>query len=73
MNPMKLARYEKGVSLAQVSEATGLSPSSLSRYERGVVLPSASAARLLADYYGVSVARLLGLEPREPNGDPVAA
>lgn len=62
MNAIKLARYEAGQRLGDVAKATGIDRTALSRYESGDRMPTAENAKALADYYGVSVAELLGLK-----------
>lgn len=64
MNRLKLLRYERGADLGEVAEATGLTRQTLGRLERGdTTHPSAATAKALADFYGMTVAELLGVEP----------
>ena len=66
MNRLKLLRYERGVDLTEVAEATGVTRQTLGRWEAGsTVQPNASTAKAIADYYGITVAELLGVEDRE--------
>ena len=62
MNAVKLARYEKGETLTAVADATGIAVSTLSGYENDLRVPTAEKAKVLADYYGVTVVELLGLK-----------
>lgn len=52
-------RYERGETLEQVAEGTGLSVAMLSRMERGERLPSAESVRALAKHFGVSYENLM--------------
>lgn len=68
MNRLKLLRYERGVELTEVAEAVGVNRQTLGRLEAGsTVQPNASTAKALADYYGLTVAELLGVDqlPKE--------
>lgn len=51
-------RAARGVSLRQLGAETGLSATLLSQVERGVTDPSLKSLRVLADYFGQSVATL---------------
>jgi transcriptional regulator with XRE-family HTH domain len=63
VNRYRLMRFERGLTLDQLSEATGVSPRTLLRLERDQTMPAATTAKALADFYGLTVAELLGLEP----------
>jgi transcriptional regulator with XRE-family HTH domain len=67
MNSFRLARYEAGLSVADVASKVGVSEKMIGQYERGEATPRAATAKALADVYEVSVRQLLGIEP--PNGD----
>ena len=58
---MKELRLERGLSLRQVEQATGISNQNLSRWERNEVMPSVDACVLLAKFYGVSIEELIGI------------
>ena len=60
MSRLKLMRYSAGLTIAQVVERTGISERTLYRLENGA-RPSPAAAKALADFYGVTVADLLGV------------
>ncbi|TQM96310.1 XRE family transcriptional regulator [Ornithinimicrobium humiphilum] len=51
-------RTNRNLSLRDLGSATGLSATLLSQIERGVTQPSLKSLRLLADYFGQSVADL---------------
>jgi transcriptional regulator with XRE-family HTH domain len=61
-------RVERGLSLAAVAAATGLSASSLSLTENGKSDITFGRLRRLIDYYGVTFPELL---PEPPPADPV--
>ena len=62
MNRWELIRFEKGFTHRQVAEGSGVSLSTVIRLERNGQKPGAGTVKALADFYGVSVADLLGLE-----------
>lgn len=63
MNRLRLLRFERGLKMEDVAEGTGLTRQTLRRLESGETgEPSAATAKALADFYGVSVSDLLGLE-----------
>lgn len=55
---IRMLRHERGVTLADVAEATGLSVALLSRLERGQRNPTPESAAQLAAYFAVPVHRL---------------
>lgn len=66
MNRYERLRYEKGATIGDVAKATGRARSTLRELETSDdPRPSAPTAKALADFYGISVAELLGLEPME--------
>jgi transcriptional regulator with XRE-family HTH domain len=69
MNRITLLRYERGLSRAQVSRVVGISAKQLGLIERGAAVPRPATAKALANFYDVTVAELLGVEP---NGEAVA-
>lgn len=61
-NRLKKLRKEKGVSLDDLSKATGIPKTSLSEYETGPRAPRTTKTwDILADYFGVSTAYIMGL------------
>ena len=56
-------RWARGMSSRRVSEYCGMSHGMVGFYESGMKEPKASALITLADFYGVSVDYILGLEP----------
>lgn len=64
----ELAR-NKGKSLKEISEETGILYPTLSGYNQGIRTPKKENAIKLADYFGVSVAYLLGLENMDSKRD----
>lgn len=62
MNRIKELRKNKGVTVKELSEIIGISQSMLSNYENGNSEPRDKETwRKLADYFGVSVAYVMGL------------
>lgn len=53
---------ENGKTLKEISEETGIGYSTIGNYNQGSRIPKTENAFILADYFGVSVAYLLGLE-----------
>lgn len=69
-NRIRELRAEKGVTLTELEGSTGLSTSAVSQYENGNRKPKIEAWQKLADYFGVSVGYLQGIEERfEPTSD----
>lgn len=48
--------------LTEISQETGISYSTLGNYNQGTRTPNAKNAQILADYFGVSIPYLLGLD-----------
>ena len=66
MNRIKLMRYERGLTRSAVAEDAGVPERTLRAIESGeTAQPSAPHAKALADFYGVTVAELLGIDQRE--------
>lgn len=59
---LKGLRAEKGITLIQLSQQTGISKSALSNYELGVQIPSAQVIVILSKFFNVSADYLLGLK-----------
>ena len=63
-NRIRELRTEKNISQAQLASDTGISQQSLSFYEKGSRKPKIEAWQKLADYFGVSVGYLQGIEDK---------
>jgi transcriptional regulator with XRE-family HTH domain len=63
---IRTMRQQRGISLDQLAERTGLTKSYLSKVERGLSVPSISTALKVADSFAVTVGQLLGQE-QEPD------
>lgn len=57
----ELAR-NKGKSLKEISKETGIGYSTIGNYNQGSPIPNSKNAYILANYFGVSISYLLGLE-----------
>lgn len=55
-------RDEKGLNDYRVSKAVGISAASLSDWKHGKSTPKADKLQRLADYFGVSIKYLMGLQ-----------
>ena len=53
---------ESGKKLTEISSATDIAYPTLSGYNQGIRQPKKGNAQKLADYFGVSVAYILGLD-----------
>lgn len=53
---------ESNKSLTEISRETGISYSTLGNYNQGTRTPKKKNAKILADYFGVSIPYLLGLD-----------
>lgn len=67
MNRFEQMRYERGLTLGDVAEGTGLTRQTVRAVEHltGDDRPTAPTTKALADFYGTSVAELLGLETQD--------
>lgn len=63
-NRIRELRLEKGVSLDQMSNGTGLNRATINNYENGKTEPKLKTWLKLANYFGVSVGYLQGIEER---------
>ena len=68
MNNLKLLRKKKRLTLMKLSKELGLPDSTLSQYENGRRQISIGKAKRLAEYFGVSVGYLLGLDTPAKDG-----
>ena len=59
-NQVKILRKAANKTMKELSEETGIGLSSISNYENGYSNPKRENANILAEYFGVSVAYLLG-------------
>lgn len=62
-NRLKEIRTKKGLSLEKVGKGVGLATNTISRYETGKREPKLETWQKLADFFGVSVPYLQGIEP----------
>ena len=58
--------------LTEISDSTGISYSTLGNYTQGTRTPKKENAKILADYFGVSIPYLLGLDDNPNLIDPGA-
>ncbi|WMU95480.1 helix-turn-helix domain-containing protein [Streptococcus vestibularis] len=70
MNRLKRLRKKKRLTLMNLSKELGLPDSTLSQYENGKRQISIGKAKKLAEYFGVSVGYLLGLDTPAKDGIP---
>lgn len=61
----ELLCQQKGVTVAEVSRSTGISQSTLSNWKKRRNNISAENAKKLADYFGVTVGFLMGVQENE--------
>jgi transcriptional regulator with XRE-family HTH domain len=66
---LKMLREEKNISVKELGEAVGTSGATISRYETGVHEPKSKMVRLLADYFDVNPAWLMGANVDRNNKD----
>ena len=59
---LKELRAERGLTLKQVADATGISINGLSQWENRKRLPNANAVIALAKFFNVTAGQLLGTE-----------
>lgn len=57
---LRSLRKEKGYTIQQVSDGTGLPPTSLKYWEKGERQPAADVLPKLAEFYGITTDKLLG-------------
>ncbi len=62
MTPFQLLVKDSKLSLKEISEATGIGYSTLGNYNQGTRIPNGKNAQILADFFGVSIPCLLGLD-----------
>ncbi|MGT2637009.1 helix-turn-helix domain-containing protein [Streptococcus ratti] len=71
-NQVKTLRKAAKKTMKELSEETGIGLSSISNYENGYSNPKKNNAKILADYFGVSIPYLLGLDDNPNLVDPGA-
>ena len=64
MTPFQSLVRDRGISLKEISEATGIGYSTVGNYNQGIRIPNARNAQLLSEYFGVSIPYLLGYEEK---------
>lgn len=57
---LKRLRMEKGITLRELAEATGIGKSTLHEYENALTDPSLTHVKLIAQYYDESIDWLAG-------------
>lgn len=55
-------RSQKGITLQELAKSCGLSTRTMIRYEQGERLPDIETAKIIADYFDVSLDYLVGRE-----------
>ena len=59
MDGLRAIRKQRGLTLKQIEDLTGIDLNTISRYERGLVTPSGNTLLKISDSLGVSVDELL--------------
>ena len=72
MTPFQSLVRDRGMSLKEISEATGIAYPTLSGYNQGIRTPKKKNAKILAEYFGVSIPYLLGYEENSTANEPNA-
>ena len=72
MTPFQSLVRDRGISLKEISEATGIGYSTVGNYNQGSRIPNARNAQLLSEYFGVSIPYLLGYEENSMANKPNA-
>lgn len=68
---MEIFRKRKGLTQAQLAEATGYSENTIWRWENGQRIPNAEALRILSRVLGCTIDELVGDgNPTAPPADP---
>lgn len=71
MNRLKELRKEKKYTQAQIAELMDVNVKTISRWERGEFEIKPAQAKMLADYFGVSVGYLLGYVDKEERSSSI--
>lgn len=61
---LRMLRERKGISRRVLSELCGLSKNTIFRYERGERCPSLKDAVILAEFFGVSLDQMAGIDEK---------
>lgn len=56
---------KNGISSYKVSKDTGISQVTLSNWKNGISTPKQDKLKILADYFGVSLSYMMGIEEKE--------
>ncbi|QLL69773.1 helix-turn-helix transcriptional regulator [Lactobacillus sp. 3B(2020)] len=67
MNRIKQLRQERGLTLQRVADELRVGNNTISRYETGKREPKLSTWKKLADFFGVSIPYLQGIESKKCN------
>ena len=71
-NTIKVLRTEKGINQEQLAEQLHVTRQAVSSWETGKTQPDIETMKQIAEYFGVSVERLIyGREYKEPTGETV--
>lgn len=62
---IRVLRIKRGFTQAQLAEKTGLRRSAIGNYENGIREPDLDTIELLADFFDVSIADLMGRDENE--------
>jgi transcriptional regulator with XRE-family HTH domain len=65
MNRLKELRKEKKLTQKELAEKINVTKLTISRWERGERVPKSDKAQKLADFFGVSIAHLLGYDDND--------
>lgn len=69
-NNVKILRKKTKKTMKELSKETGIGLSTISNYENGYSNPKKDNAKILADYFGVSVPYLLGFDDKPTLRNP---
>ena len=57
---LRVERARRNLSQAEVAEAVGITPAAICRYEQGQRQPNVQTLARIADFFGVSMDRMMG-------------
>ncbi len=72
MNELKYLRESRDLFQKDVARALGISRSAYSNYENGIRSPDPETLKRMADFFSVSVDKILGRSPQEKRGDTLS-